>query len=93
MPSLDEVLAGLRHNRGLIADPSAFARDAGATSWLYLCGPAFAIRVHTSTEATASRRSNPAASKPVAVAHTRAPNSTNPDSMPKIVNRGSDTPE
>ena len=32
----------LRHNRGPIADPSAFARDAGAASWLYLCGEEFA---------------------------------------------------
>jgi hypothetical protein len=29
-------------NRGLIADPEAFARDAGAASWLYLCGEEFA---------------------------------------------------
>jgi hypothetical protein len=35
-------LAGLEHNRGFIADPAAFARDAGAASWLYLCGEAFA---------------------------------------------------
>jgi hypothetical protein len=32
----------LTHNRGLIADPAAFARDAGAESWLYLCGEEFA---------------------------------------------------
>jgi hypothetical protein len=32
----------LTHNRGLIADPAAFARDAGAASWLYLCGEEFA---------------------------------------------------
>ena len=32
----------LRHNRGLIADPIAFATDAGAASWLYLCGEEFA---------------------------------------------------
>jgi hypothetical protein len=32
----------LRHNRGLIADPAAFAKDAGAASWLYLCGEEFA---------------------------------------------------
>src|SRR5579864_2084201 len=30
------------HNRGLIADPAAFAQDSGAVSWLYLCGEAFA---------------------------------------------------
>lgn len=28
-------------NRGLIADPSAFARDANAASWLFLCGEEF----------------------------------------------------
>lgn len=32
----------LIHNRGLIADPAAFAREAGAASWLYLCGEEFA---------------------------------------------------
>ena len=36
------ALADLRHNRGLIADPASFARDAHAASWLYLCGDAFA---------------------------------------------------
>ena len=35
-------LSVLRNNRGLIADPAAFARDAEAASWLYLCGEAFA---------------------------------------------------
>jgi hypothetical protein len=34
--------ADLIHNRGLIADPEAFAGDARAASWLYLCGPQFA---------------------------------------------------
>ena len=38
LPQLD----GLRHNHGLIADPAAFAQSAGAASWLYLCGEAFA---------------------------------------------------
>jgi hypothetical protein len=33
---------GLEFNRGLIADPEAFAREAGAVSWLYLCGEEFA---------------------------------------------------
>ena len=37
-----EVPADLSFNRGLIADPPAFARDAGAASWLYLCGEDFA---------------------------------------------------
>ncbi len=32
----------LIHNRGLIADPAAFAKDAGAESWLFLCGEEFA---------------------------------------------------
>lgn len=32
----------LRHNRGLIEDPTAFAKDADAASWLYLCGEEFA---------------------------------------------------
>jgi hypothetical protein len=32
----------LKHNRALIADPAAFAKDAGAASWLYLCGEEFA---------------------------------------------------
>src|SRR3954470_1972055 len=29
-------------NRGPIADPAAFAKDAGAASWLFLCGDEFA---------------------------------------------------
>src|SRR5256884_1712358 len=32
----------LKFNRGLIADPEAFARDASAGSWLFLCGEEFA---------------------------------------------------
>ena len=32
----------LMHNRGLIADPEAFAKEKGAESWLFLCGEAFA---------------------------------------------------
>jgi hypothetical protein len=34
--------ADLRHNTGLIADPTAYAQEAGAASWLFLCGEAFA---------------------------------------------------
>lgn len=34
--------ADLVHNRGAISDPAAFAREAGAASWLYLCGEEFA---------------------------------------------------
>ncbi len=32
----------LKHNRGLISDPEAFAHDANAASWLFLCGEDFA---------------------------------------------------
>src|SRR6478672_6611103 len=32
----------LTFNREAIADPAAFARDAGAASWLFLCGDDFA---------------------------------------------------
>ncbi|HEX5609658.1 MAG TPA: hypothetical protein VFX45_06155 [Solirubrobacterales bacterium] len=31
----------LIYNRGPIADPEAYAREAGAASWLYLCGKEF----------------------------------------------------
>ena len=37
-----EALKDLTHNRGLIADPGTFARDANAASWLFLCGVEFA---------------------------------------------------
>ncbi|HMK10249.1 MAG TPA: hypothetical protein VK461_01570 [Acidimicrobiales bacterium] len=33
---------GLTFNRGLIPDPAAFATQASAVSWLYLCGEDFA---------------------------------------------------
>lgn len=32
----------LIYNRGRIADPEGIAREAGAASWLYLCGEEFA---------------------------------------------------
>src|SRR3954451_8808514 len=32
----------MKNNRGLIEDPQAFACEAGAKSWLYLCGEEFA---------------------------------------------------
>jgi hypothetical protein len=32
----------LKFNRGPIADPDAFAREASAASWLFLCGEEFA---------------------------------------------------
>jgi hypothetical protein len=34
--------ADLLYNRGPISDPEAFAREAGAVSWLFLCGEEFA---------------------------------------------------
>ena len=34
--------AELMFNRGLIPDPAAFAREADAAAWLFLCGEAFA---------------------------------------------------
>jgi len=37
-----ESPVGLKHNRGLIADPEGFAREADAASRLYLCGEEFA---------------------------------------------------
>jgi hypothetical protein len=37
-----ETPTDLMHNRGLIADPEAFAKEHGAASWLYLCGEEFA---------------------------------------------------
>jgi hypothetical protein len=37
-----ELPGDLAFNRGLIADPEAFARETDASSWLYLCGDDFA---------------------------------------------------
>ena len=37
-----ETPTDLMNNRGLIADPEAFAREKGAASWLFLCGEQFA---------------------------------------------------
>jgi hypothetical protein len=37
-----ETPTDLKHNRGLIADPVSYAHDAGAASWLFLCGEEFA---------------------------------------------------
>jgi hypothetical protein len=41
-PANFELPSDLAFNHGLIADPDAFARDASAASWLFLCGPDFA---------------------------------------------------
>ena len=35
-----ESLTELTHNRGPISDPAAFSQQAGAESWLYMCGQA-----------------------------------------------------
>ena len=37
-----ETPTDLMHNRGLVVDPEAFARNKGAASWLFLCGEEFA---------------------------------------------------
>ena len=37
-----EVPGDISFNRGAIVDPEGFAREAGAASWLYLCGEEFA---------------------------------------------------
>ncbi|MDX6615162.1 MAG: hypothetical protein QOD60_253 [Solirubrobacterales bacterium] len=37
-----ETPRDLSFNRGSIADPAGFAEEAGAASWLYLCGEEFA---------------------------------------------------
>lgn len=41
MPGFDTP-RDLIYNRGLVADPPAFAREHGAASWLFLCGEQFA---------------------------------------------------
>jgi len=52
----------LTFNRGLIADPEAFARDANAASWLFLCGEEFAATEgglsYASVEAAVSESAN-----------------------------------
>ena len=41
MPGFDTP-KGLAFNRAAVEDPEAFAREAGAASWLFLCGEEFA---------------------------------------------------
>ncbi len=52
----------LTFNRGRIADPAAFARDASAASWLYLCGEEFAAMEggmsYADVEAAVARSAN-----------------------------------
>jgi hypothetical protein len=54
--------SGLIFNRGLIADPAAFARDADAASWLFLCGEEFAAMErgmsYADVEAAVARSAN-----------------------------------
>ena len=42
MTAVFESPTELTFNRGLIADPEGFAREASAASWLFLCGEEFA---------------------------------------------------
>ncbi|HEY5272384.1 MAG TPA: hypothetical protein VIJ34_04020 [Acidimicrobiales bacterium] len=68
MAELTELHA-LHHNRGLIADPAAFARDLSAASWLYLCGEAFAATdggmSYADVEAAVDRSINVVSDPPV----------------------------
>jgi hypothetical protein len=41
-PMAFETPTDMKHNRGKIEDPAAFARDFDAASWLFLCGEEFA---------------------------------------------------
>lgn len=52
----------LKFNRGLIADADAFAHDADAVSWLFLCGEEFAAMEggmsYASVDAAVAQSSN-----------------------------------
>src|SRR5437867_12865790 len=69
----------LLNNRGLIADPEAFAREKGAASWLYLCGEEFAsveggmsyAEVERAAPVSASVVSDPPAPLDLALARTQ----------------------
>jgi protein tyrosine phosphatase (PTP) superfamily phosphohydrolase (DUF442 family) len=75
MAELSE-LAALSHNRGLIADPAAFASDAGAASWLYLCGEPFASTdggmSYADVQAAVERSTNIVSDPPVVMDMTLA---------------------
>jgi hypothetical protein len=64
-----ELPDDLGFNRGLIADPEQFARDAGAASWLFLCGEEFASMEggmsYARVEAAVSESENIVADPPV----------------------------
>lgn len=59
----------LTFNRGAITDPEAFARDADAASWLFLCGPAFSEMQggmsYASVQAAVAESANIVADPPV----------------------------
>lgn len=58
-------------NRGLIADPEAFARDANAASWLFLCGEEFGTMEgglsYASVQAAVGESANVVSDPPVAL--------------------------
>lgn len=58
----------LVYNRGLISDPEGFAREAGAASWLFLCGEEFAAMdggmSYESVEAAVPESANVASDPP-----------------------------
>jgi hypothetical protein len=61
----------LSFNRGLIADPEQFARDANAASWLFLCGEEFAAMEggisYASVQAAVAESANVVSDPPVAL--------------------------
>lgn len=61
----------LIHNRGLIADPAAFASEHGAASWLFLCGQEFASMdggmSYEAVEAAVPQSANVVSDPPVAL--------------------------
>jgi hypothetical protein len=58
----------ITHNRDLVADPAAFAKEAGAASWLYLCGEEFSSMEggmsYTDVQAAVPRSANLIADPP-----------------------------
>lgn len=61
----------LTFNQGLIADPEAFARNADAASWLFLCGEEFAAieggMSYASAQAAVAESANVVSDPPVAL--------------------------
>jgi hypothetical protein len=59
----------LTFNRGLVADPQGFARDANAASWLFLCGDGFAAMEggmsYASVQAAVTQSANIVSDPPV----------------------------